>query len=86
MRRRPTVMFMEPMENTIDLKDSVLVFMRKNKLPHIAVAVDAPANLPKAPSVTLPKAPPALAKAPPALANDVECWSIQHPELILAPP
>ena len=28
MRRRPTVMFMEPMENTIDLKDSVLVFMR----------------------------------------------------------
>ena len=86
MLRCPTVIFMEPMENTIDLKDSVLVLMRKNGLPHIVVAVDAPANLPKAPSVTLPKAPPALAKALPALANDVECWSMQHPEPKQPPP
>ena len=86
MLRCPTVIFMEPMENTIDLKDSVLVLMRKNGLPHIAVAVDAPAILPEAPSVTLPKAPPALAKALPALANDFESWSMQHPEPKQPPP
>ena len=84
MRRRPTVMFMEPMENTIDLKGYVLVLMRKNGLPRIAVAVDAPANLPKAPSVTLPKAPPAnLPKAPSSGGTaffDLESWSMQHPE------
>ena len=66
MLRCPTVIFMEPMENTVDLKDSVLVSMRTNGLHRIAVAVDAefaegtileapPANLPKAPEQPPPQ-------------------------------